>query len=149
MKKKLLLAAMISVALIGCSKDQMVTEGGEAIGFNTITTRADETTTANLKDFQVWAYYSTSTTHAYNSTEFMNVTASRGTAAGTTGYCQFTYSPLKFWQSTGYLDFFAVSPASAYAAPALTGTATDITMTYSVTDADAPKHVDLMFAQHL
>ena len=88
-----------------CSNDEtQLIECGNEISFNTHVSRATETTTANLKNFKVWA----------NATGFSSQRFIDGlTASKPDGKNYFTFENTVFWpQDVATLDVFAVSPAS-------------------------------------
>ncbi len=88
-----------------CSNDEtQLIECGNEISFNTHVSRATETTTANLKNFKVWA----------NATGFSSQRFIDGLIASKPdGKNYFTFENAVFWpQDVATLDVFAVSPAS-------------------------------------
>lgn len=88
-----------------CSNDEtQLIECGNEISFNTHVSRATETTTANLKNFKVWA----------NATGFSSQRFIDGLIASKPeGKTYFTFENAVFWpQDVATLDVFAVSPAS-------------------------------------
>lgn len=88
-----------------CSNDEtQLIECGNEISFNTHVSRATETTTANLKEFKVWA----------NATGFSSQRFIDGLIASKPeGKNYFTFENAVFWpQDVATLDVFAVSPAS-------------------------------------
>ena len=87
-----------------CSNDEtQLIECGNEISFNTHVSRATETTTANLKNFKVWA----------NATGFSSQRFIDGLIASKPdGKNYFTFDNAVFWpQDVAMLDVFAVSPA--------------------------------------
>lgn len=109
MKEKILLASAMSLALLSCSEvDLKEVNHGRPIDFSASTaSRAEETTSTNLKEFVVSAYYSNS-----GATYFDNLVFSRNSLSDT--YFQSANDQKKYWPMNGeQLTFVAYSPAAS------------------------------------
>lgn len=105
--KKIAILAAAAVALASCSKDKMIEAGSsDAISFKPLTTKATEVSTTTLPNFTVYAYYDASSAGMSASLNpgFMNAQPVTG------GHNAWTYTPTKYWPSSGQLHFFAYSP---------------------------------------
>jgi len=151
MKKSIFLVGLATLALASCSQEESVTGSDSslnAISFGTFVEKATKgtpvtgTTFPTDGDFLVIGYSTSSTlTAAAAYPNFMRQTV---TYDGTS----YNYSPLRYWPSSGYVSFFAVSPASVSTiTPAAVSTATAAlpAVSYAV-DTDPVDQVDLMLA---
>lgn len=146
----LFFAAVTAVALSSCSENEVVTSAldGHAIGFtNYIGTSSKasdtSTTTVNATDSSMGVY-----------------AAFEATDGGTAAYPDFmynqevkyasmgwTYSPIKYWPSTGLLDFWAYWPYSSNTATADATTASTGPAAVSFTQNDAlADMIDFIYA---
>lgn len=146
MKKFFMFAAMASVALVSCVKNEPVAtiEQGEAITFDVpvvgVPTKVAELTGTDYptnRPFHVYAYYTEEgTDYTGTGEKYMDAVATYQSADPV------CYSPGNYyWPKTGDLSFFAYSPSSVGA----TETAGKITFDYTV-DTDPTKHVDLLYS---
>ena len=157
--KKILLFAAAAIMMVGCSKDQVVSEMPQdnAINFGMYfgrdaQSRAAIMNTADLEkqSFGVFAYYTDNSDYV------------EGTSTPNFMFNQFvehdgsawTYSPLKYWpnEATDKLSFFAYAPHTsepngniALAAGFDNASASAPSITYTL-NADQSKHVDLLWA---
>lgn len=109
MKKIFLLAATAAFAMTSCSNDQTLDQNpNNAISFKPLTTKAPLTTTNNIEDFAVYAYYDANKDDMSSllNPGFMYHTVVSG------GIGAWDYTPHKYWPSEGQLHFFAFSPAA-------------------------------------
>ena len=111
MKKIVLFAAMIALVFTGCSKDETVGSNNDsnAIGFNVlgskdeVISRATGTLAANFNNFLVWANWNDGTAYtSYIDRQYVEKVSAA-----------WSYSPIKYWPSTGTVDFYAYSPAAS------------------------------------
>ena len=146
MKKFFMFAAMASVALASCVKNEPVAtpEQGDAITFDVpvvgVPTKVAELTGTDYptdRPFHVYAYHTeASTAYAGTGVKYMDAVAEYQSADPV------CYSPGNYyWPKTGDLSFFAYSPSSVSA----TENAGTITFDYTV-DTDPTKHVDLLYS---
>lgn len=147
MKKSLFLIALASMAVVGCSKDEITEINPDnAIKFTATAakaTRSTITTTSNLDDFYMYAYASNDP-----SQRFMDgVVAKESDPATTWAY----KSATKFWPNTGTVDFYAVHPVSVVADFGMTNTvsATSQTIKDFIVDDDVKNQIDLIYATAL
>lgn len=141
MRKKVLLAALSALALAACVNDETIEMNpGNAVAFRPSTensTRATVTTSNTIQDFKVWGYYKKNDNTDY--TSFME-----GQEVNKAGD-EWVYSPVRFWPTSGEVDFYSVSPASVE---------TDITkdaqqiVDYTV-NTDPSKQIDLLYAVNM
>lgn len=114
MKNLLFTAVAVVLLLSSCSKEEVTKSTNvDAIGFKTFvgtTTKAQDATIATLEDadvgFNVYAWHRENVIDpiAINSgfvANYMDKVEVKKTSS-------WTYSPLKYWPTTGYLDFLAV-----------------------------------------
>ncbi len=155
MKKLLILSAVAFAAMTSCSNDETVAvNSDQAIKFDAYTyktTKAGETTTATIEDFGVFAYYDADAAGmaaTLNPGYMYNFEVSTADAGVT-----WTYSPEKYWPSSGELHFFAYSPYKAAITadpfnftPAAKGTAGAPVLVYTV-GATAAAQEDLLVAK--
>lgn len=136
MKKILLSVAIVAIVMASCSKDETTgINKGNAIGFNTAVTRANQTTLANMGSFNVTATPVSAATETAN--YFTNLAVTDVAGTWTTGG---TY----YWPSYG-LDFFAYSPTSLSSSVSVTKTAQTITDFIPATAAADQKDVVVAF----
>lgn len=105
MKKNLFILAAAALVFTGCSNDETVeVNKGNAISFRTaVSTRAQETTTANLQSFNVTAIHGTDV--------MMNAVEFNKGDAGENGAVIFTSTPEYHWPADDKnVTFYAVSP---------------------------------------
>lgn len=144
--KKIAILAAAAVALVSCSQDKMIEAGSsDAISFKPLATKATEVITTTLPDFTVYAYYDASLAGMSASLNpgFMNAQPVTG------GHNAWTYTPTKYWPSSGQLHFFAYSPtgdSGVTFAPASGAGLPEIT--YTVPTAVADQN-DFLVAQAL
>lgn len=107
MKKIFIIAAAAAMTATACS-DKQIAGGNQneenAIGFRPVThkpTRAAETTIQNIKDFKVFGLWNGSYDFMYS------VGVIRGDGS------TWSYAPVRYWPSTGDVDFYAYSPAGS------------------------------------
>lgn len=157
--KKILLFAAAAIMMVGCSKDQVVSEMPQdnAINFGMYFGRDAQSRAAIMdlddlkaQSFGVFAYYTDNSDYV------------EGTSTPNFMFDQFvehdgsawTYSPLKYWpnEATDKLSFFAYAPHTsesngniALAAGFDNASASAPSITYTL-DADQSKHVDLLWA---
>lgn len=116
--KKVFFLAIVALAAVSCSNDKAVEiNHGDAISFKPLGTKATETTTGNIKNFNVFAYYDNGITPKVwadlNSYYMNGYEVSRTNSAApeeTPDWSDWTYSPVKYWPTEGLLHFFAYSP---------------------------------------
>ena len=156
--KKVLFFAAAAIMMVGCSKDQVVSEMPQdnAINFGMYFGRDAQsraaimnTTDLENQSFGVFAYYTDNSDYV------------EGTSTPNFMFDQFvehdgsawTYSPLKYWpnEATDKLSFFAYAPHRKQSNGNITlGSFTNTTasapsLTYTLDD-DQSKHVDLLWA---
>lgn len=141
MKKKVLFAALSALALAACVNDETIEMNpGNALVFRASTensTRATVTTSNTIQDFKVWGYYKKNSSSDY--TSFME-----GQEVNKAGE-EWVYSPVRFWPTTGSVDFYSVSPADV--TTSITEEAQQIT-DYTV-NTDPAKQIDLLYAVNM
>lgn len=156
--KKVLFFAVAAIMMVGCSKDQVVSEMPQdnAINFGMYfgrdaQSRAAIMNTVDLEDqsFGVFAYYTDDSNYAEGTStpNFMfdqKVTCSAG---------NWTYSPLKYWPNeTGdKLSFFAYAPHTSDSDPSIvldgfTNTTASAPFLKYTLAANLADHVDLLWA---
>lgn len=156
--KKILLFAAAAIMMVGCSKDQVVSEMPQdnAINFGMYFGRDAQsraaimnTTDLEKQSFGVFAYYTDGA--VYNPGD---VNSNFMYNQEVTYSSKWTYSPLKYWpnENTDYLSFYAYAPHInksngniAIAAGFDNNTASAPSITYTLDD-DQSKHVDLLWA---
>ncbi len=146
----LFFAAVTAVALSSCSKNEVVTSAldGHAIGFtNYIGTSSKasdtSTTTVNTDNSSMGVYAAFEATDA-NAAAYPNFMYNQEVKYASTGW---TYSPIKYWPSTGLLDFWAYWPYSSNATTADATTASTGPAAVSFTQNDVlASMVDLIYA---
>ena len=157
--KKILLFAAAAIMMVGCSKDQVVSEMPQdnAINFGMYfgrdaQSRAAIMNTADLENqsFGVFAYYTDGKEYDATATPnfmFNQLVEWNGTDA-------WTYSPLKYWpnEATDKLSFFAYAPHTSKSNGNITlaagfdkASASAPSLTYKLDD-DQSTHVDLLWA---
>ena len=140
MKKKVLLAALSALALAACVNDETIEMNpGNAVGFRPSTensTRATVTTSNTIQDFKVWGYYRKSDNSEYTSFMEGQVVSKAGD--------EWVYSPVRFWPTSGEVDFYSVSPADV---------TTSITEEAQIVDytvnTDPALQIDLLYAANM
>ena len=156
--KKVLFFAAAAIMMVGCSKDQVVSEMPQdnAINFGMYfgrdaQSRAAIMNTADLEaqSFGVFAYYTDNSNYAEGTStpNFMfdqKVTYSAG---------KWTYSPLKYWpnEASDKLSFFAYAPHTSDSDPSIvldgfTNTTTSAPFLKYTLAANLADHVDLLWA---
>lgn len=143
MKKSLFLIALASMAVVGCSKDEITEINPDnAIKFTATAakaTRATPTTTESINtkgsQFHVWAFAS-----GQSDIKFMNDLA---TCDGQ----YWNYATNKYWPNTGTVDFYAVHPTSL--ATLATVNATTQNIANFTVDQDVTKQIDFIYALNL
>lgn len=141
MRKKVLLAALSALALAACVNDETIEMNpGNAVGFRPSTensTRATVTTSNTIQDFKVWGYYRKSDNAGYTSFMEEQVVSKAGN--------EWVYSPVRFWPTSGEVDFYSVSPADV--TTNITKDAQQI-VNYTV-NTDPSKQIDLLYAVNM
>lgn len=141
MRKKVLLAALSALALAACVNDETIEMNpGNAVAFRPSTensTRATVTTSNTIQDFKVWGYYKKNDNADYTSFMEEQVVNKAGD--------EWVYSPVRFWPTTGSVDFYSVSPADV--TTNITEEAQQI-VDYTV-DTDPAKQIDLLYAVNM
>ena len=141
MRKKVLLAALSALALTACVNDETIEMNpGNAVAFRPSTensTRATVTTSNTIQDFKVWGYYKKNDNTDYTSFMEEQVVNKAGN--------EWVYSPVRFWPTSGEVDFYSVSPASVETN--ITKDAQQI-VDYTV-DTDPSKQIDLLYAVNM
>ena len=136
MKKLFMFAAMASVALASCVKNEPVAtvEQGDAILFNspvvapaTKATNDDDAVAFPHTNFDAYAWYSATAFDAENDAA---VYFSKKTFTNAGSYWSATQA---YWPKNGVLSFVAYAPAAAVTTPACT--AAKLTFSYTVADA--------------
>ena len=155
MKKFFMFAAMASVALASCVKNEPVAtvEQGEAIKFEPVVgvpTKIAEIsgTTYNETSFSVYAWYSEDS-FAGTGTKYMsNIAATKVTAGALTDGTDY-YAPSTdyYWPKNGKLSFIAYSPTSLPDGSSLgaMSTAGEMVVNY-VCPTDPAQQVDLLYS---
>lgn len=140
--KKILLAAVAALAIVGCSQNEEIEKAGEKaeINFGTVVkagTKAAITETDNFATFTVRAYKTEDKMVAAPalSSVFMNDLLVERTLPNT----EWTHTGTFYWPLSGYVQFFATSPKQA-----LKVTTGYPTFDYTIATAD--KQVDLVAA---
>ena len=158
--KKILLFAAAAIMMVGCSKDQVVSEMPQdnAINFGMYFGRDAQSRAAIMdlddlkaQSFGVFAYYTNDGVYAEGTSTpnfmFNQIVKWNGTDA-------WTYSPLKYWpnEATDKLSFFAYAPHMDQSNGNITlatgfdnASASAPSLTYTL-DEDQSKHVDLLWA---
>ena len=156
--KKVLFFAVAAIMMVGCSKDQVVSEMPQdnAINFGMYfgrdaQSRAAIMNTADLESqsFSVFAYYTDGAMYTPGDVNSNFMYDQKVTYSG-----KWTYSPLKYWpnENTDYLSFYAYAPHRDNSNGNI-----DIAASFDNTKASAPKitytldddqstHVDLLWA---
>lgn len=141
MRKKVLLAALSALALAACVNDETIEMNpGNAVAFRPSTensTRATVTTSNTIQDFKVWGYYKKNDNADYTSFMEEQVVNKAGD--------EWVYSPVRFWPTTGEVDFYSVSPADV--TTNITKDAQQI-LDYTV-NTDPSKQIDLLYAANM
>ena len=141
MRKKVLLAALSALALTACVDDETIEMNpGNAVAFRPSTensTRATVTTSNTIQDFKVWGYYKKNDNTDYTSFMEEQVVNKAGN--------EWVYSPVRFWPTSGEVDFYSVSPASVETN--ITKDAQQI-VDYTV-NTDPSKQIDLLYAVNM
>lgn len=157
--KKILFFAAAAIMMVGCSKDQVVSEMPQdnAINFGMYFGRDAQSRAAIMdlddlkaQSFGVFAYYTDNSDYAEGTSTpnfmFDQIVKWNGSA--------WAYSPLKYWpnEATDKLSFFAYAPHTsepngniALAAGFDNASASAPSITYTL-NADQSKHVDLLWA---
>lgn len=157
--KKILLFAAAAIMMVGCSKDQVVSEMPQdnAINFGMYFGRDAQSRAAIMdlddlkaQSFGVFAYYTDNSDYVEGTSTpnfmFNQNVKWNGTDA-------WTYSPLKYWpnEATDKLSFFAYAPHVEQSNGNITlgsftnATASAPSITYTL-DTDQSTHVDLLWA---
>lgn len=141
MRKKVLLAALSALALTACVNDETIEMNpGNAVAFRPSTensTRATVTTSNTIQDFKVWGYYKKNDNTDYTSFMEEQVVNKAGN--------EWVYSPVRFWPTSGEVDFYSVSPADV--TTNITKDAQQI-VDYTV-NTDPSKQIDLLYAVNM
>lgn len=141
MRKKVLLAALSALALAACVNDETIEMNpGNAVAFRPSTensTRATVTTSNTIQDFKVWGYYKKNDNADYTSFMEEQVVNKAGD--------EWVYSPVRFWPTTGSVDFYSVSPADV--TTNITKDAQQI-VNYTV-NTDPAQQIDLLYAVNM
>ena len=156
--KKILFFAAAAIMMVGCSKDQVVSEMPQdnAINFGMYfgrdaQSRAAIMNTTDLQEqsFGVFAYYTNDAVYNPGDVNSNFMYNQEVTYSG-----KWTYSPLKYWpnENTDYLSFYAYAPHInksngniAIAAGFDNNTASAPSITYTL-DPNQSEHVDLLWA---
>ncbi len=144
MRKKVLLAALSALSLTACVNDETIEMNpGNAVAFRPSTensTRANVTTSNTIQDFKVWGYYKASNSQPDDD----YITFMDGQEVERSG-SEWVYSPVRFWPSSGPVDFYSVSPADVTAN--ITKEAKQI-VDYTV-ETDPAQQTDLLYAVNM
>lgn len=126
-----------ALALLGCSNEHVPIAPAEpeAIGFGTVTTRA-ELSDLEKNGFGVWAYITNSTTEDYLLMDNQYVKNENGS---------WVYSPVKYWLDNTVFSFVGVYPYdenNTYFSADTTNAAVKLTV------SDTPSQIDFLIATH-
>lgn len=142
--KKILLAAVAALAIVGCTQNEEIEKAGEKaeINFGTVVktgTRAAIITQSNFESFTVNAYKTSGALTAGSAlTEFMkNLEVNKNKTTGA-----WEYSGTYYWPTTDFVHFFATSPIQS-----IEGTTGYPTFKYTVKDVASQE--DLLAASLL
>ena len=107
--KKVLFSALAAMALVACVQEAVVeTPQGEAIAFKNAfvdnATRAEATTTDNLRSFMVWGFINNPSGVVFNETPVYATTSNSGTVSS------WDYTGVKYWVPGQDYYFAAVAP---------------------------------------
>lgn len=144
MRKKVLLAALSALALTACVDDETIEMNpGNPISFRPSTensTRGTVTNSNTIQDFKVWGYYKASNSQPDDDyITFMDGQEVKKESGN------WVYSPVRFWPSSGPVDFYSVSPADVTAN--ITKETKQI-VDYTV-ETDPAKQTDLLYAVNM
>lgn len=155
--KKILLAAVAALAIVGCSQNEEIEKAGEKaeINFGTVvskTTRAAETNLATLQGEGIGF-----TVYAYNSgTEDMSAVTAASGLTSFMSVVKVTYNASNKWEATGgpyywpltdKIQFFAYGNPSTDALVYNVPTGSQIYPTITYTVADVAKQTDFVVAK--
>lgn len=148
MKKILFFSAAAAMMLASCSSEETVqAPKGNAIDFGNAfvnnSTRAEDLTTANIQNFDVWGYMTSLSGVIFNGEV---VTKGTSVAGGTSGW---SYTNVQFWTPNQPYWFAAIAPSKAatFAAPTAFPTNGDGagTITFTNTKGDTDLCADYLY----
>lgn len=161
MKKYLILAAMAVLTLASCAKTihtARTTDRDVPIGFNTavgVPTKTDITTAVYPTDgtFKVWALFlatndfNIATNYSSSGSMFMNGVEMEYKGSGESNKYWAAKTGAYYWPKAGYLNFWAVSPATVSPTVAMQAASKSITVTdFTPGDIDPATTNDLLFS---